>query len=67
MDEVEERFVVKYFYVKGWHNKTISAELQTIFHDSAISNSTVKTGSESSTMAISHPMTILALVDPWQY
>jgi histone-lysine N-methyltransferase SETMAR len=42
MDEVEQRFVVKYFFLKGWGNKTITAELQTTFGDSAISNSTVK-------------------------
>jgi transposase len=28
--------------MKGWGNKTITAELQTTFHNSAISNSTVK-------------------------
>jgi transposase len=42
MDEVEQRFVVKYFFLKGWGNKRITAELQTTFHDSALSSSTVK-------------------------
>ena len=42
MDEVEQRFVVKYFFIKGWGNKKITAELQTTFQDSALSNSTVK-------------------------
>jgi transposase len=42
MDEVEQRFVLKYFFLKGWGNKMITAELQTTFGDSAISNSTVK-------------------------
>jgi transposase len=42
MDEVEQRFVVKYFFFKGWGNKKITAELQTTLHDSALSNSTVK-------------------------
>jgi transposase len=42
MDEVEQRFVVKYFDIKGRVNKKITAELQATFHDSAISNSTVK-------------------------
>jgi transposase len=42
MDEVEQRFVVKYLYIKGGDNKTITAELQITFYDSAISNSMVK-------------------------
>jgi transposase len=42
MDEVEKRFVVKYFLIKGRGNKKITAELQTIFHDSALSSSTVE-------------------------
>jgi transposase len=42
MDELEQRFVVKYFFLKGWGNNKISTELQTIFHDSALSSSTVK-------------------------
>jgi hypothetical protein len=42
MNEVEQRFVVKYFFIKRWDNKTITAELQITFHDSAMSNSTVK-------------------------
>jgi transposase len=42
MDEVEQRGIVKYFDIKSWRNKKISAELQTTFRDSAISNSTVK-------------------------
>jgi transposase len=42
MDEVEQRFVVKYFFIKGWSNKKITAELQTTLHDSALSSSTVK-------------------------
>jgi transposase len=42
MDEVESRFAVKYFSIKGWGNENITAEFQTTFRDSAISNSTVK-------------------------
>jgi transposase len=42
MDEVEQRFVVKYFFIKGWGNKKITAELQATFQDSVLSNSTVK-------------------------
>jgi transposase len=42
MDEIKRRFVVKYFYIKGWGNKKNSAKLQKTFHDSAISNSTVQ-------------------------
>jgi hypothetical protein len=41
MDEVQQRFVGKYFFLKGWGNKKITAELQTTFHDSALSSSTV--------------------------
>jgi transposase len=41
MNEVEQRFVVKYFFFKGWGNKKITAELQTTFHNSAIFNLTV--------------------------
>jgi transposase len=42
MDEVEGRFVVKYFCIKGWGNKKITDKLQRTFHDSAFSNLTVK-------------------------
>jgi hypothetical protein len=67
MDDVEQRFAVKYFLIKEWGNKTMTAELQTTFRDSARSNSTVNDGSESSKWAIFHVMMILALVDLWQY
>jgi transposase len=42
MDEVEQRFVVKYFFIKGWDNKKITAQSQTTFHHSDLSSSTVK-------------------------
>jgi hypothetical protein len=42
MDEVEHRFIAKYFFPKRWGNKKITAELQSTLHSSAISNSTVK-------------------------
>jgi transposase len=42
MDEGEQKFVIKYFPIKGWDNKTITAELQTTFHDSDLPSSTVK-------------------------
>jgi transposase len=42
MDEVEQGFNVKYFFIKGWCNNKITAELQTTFHDSALSSSAVK-------------------------
>jgi transposase len=42
MDEVEQRFIAKYFFVKGWGNKKITAEVQTTFHDCDLSSSTVK-------------------------
>jgi hypothetical protein len=42
MDKVEQRLVVKYFFIKGWGNEKIIAEFQKTFRDSAISNSTVK-------------------------
>jgi hypothetical protein len=42
MGEVEERFVVKYFFIKGWRNKKITVKLQTTFHDSALSSFIVK-------------------------
>jgi hypothetical protein len=41
MDEIEQRFVVKYLYIKGCRNNKITTELQTTFHDSAISNLTL--------------------------
>jgi cell wall assembly regulator SMI1 len=47
--------------------KKIIAELRTTFHDSAMSNLTIKDGSESSKMAIYSVMTIHVLVDPSQY
>jgi hypothetical protein len=40
--EAGERCVVKYFDIKRWDNKKITAELNPVFQDSAISNSTVK-------------------------
>jgi hypothetical protein len=67
MDEVEQRFVAKYFFIKGWGNKKIIAELQTTCHDCDLSSSTSKVGSESSRMAIYSVMTIQFLVDPSQY
>jgi transposase len=42
MYEGEQRLVVKYFFINGWGNKKITAELQTTFQDSGLSNSTVK-------------------------
>jgi hypothetical protein len=42
MDEVEQRFVVKYFFIKGWGSKKITAVLETTFHHSALSRLTVK-------------------------
>jgi transposase len=42
MDELEKRFVAKYFFIKGWGNKTITAEIQTAFHNCDLSSSTVK-------------------------
>jgi transposase len=42
MDKVEQRFVVKYFFIKEWDNNKITAELQITFHDSVLSSSTVK-------------------------
>jgi transposase len=42
MDEVEQRFVAKYFFIKGWGNKKLTAEVQMTFHHSAFSSSTVK-------------------------
>jgi transposase len=42
MDEVEQIFVVNYFFTKGEEHKTITAKLQTAFYDSAPSSLTVK-------------------------
>jgi hypothetical protein len=42
MDEVEQRFIVKYFFRKGGGNKRIRAELQSKLDSSARSNSMVK-------------------------
>jgi hypothetical protein len=42
MDEVEQRFIVKYFFVKGWDNERITVELQSALHSSAVPNSTLK-------------------------
>jgi transposase len=42
MNEIEQRFVVKYFHLKGWGNKRITAELESTFQGSALSRATVK-------------------------
>jgi hypothetical protein len=42
MDEVEQRFVVKYFFSKRWDNKNITVELQQTFRDSALFSLTAK-------------------------
>jgi hypothetical protein len=42
MDEVEQRFVVKYFFSKGCNRKNITVEFQRTFRDSALFSSTAK-------------------------
>jgi exosome complex RNA-binding protein Csl4 len=42
VDEVEQRFLVTYCYIKGWDKRKIIAELQATFHDSAISHRALK-------------------------
>jgi transposase len=42
MDEFEQRFIVKYFHLKRWENKRITAELESTFQGSSLSNTTVK-------------------------
>jgi hypothetical protein len=42
IDQVEQRFIVKYFFVNGWGNKRIRAGLQRILYSSPVSNGTVK-------------------------
>jgi transposase len=42
LDDVKQRFIVKYFFLMGWDSKRITAELQSTLHPSAISNSTVR-------------------------
>jgi transposase len=42
MDEFEQRFIAKYFHLKGRGNKKITAELESTFQGSALSRETVK-------------------------
>jgi hypothetical protein len=42
MNEFEQRFIVKYFHLKGWGNRRITAELESTFQGSALSRATVK-------------------------
>jgi hypothetical protein len=36
MDEFGQKFIVKYFHLKGWGNKTITAELEGTFQGSIL-------------------------------
>jgi hypothetical protein len=38
MEEVELRFVIEYFFIKGWGNKKLTAESQITCHDSDLSS-----------------------------
>jgi transposase len=67
MDEVEQRFVVKYFYLKGWGNTKTTPELQKAFHDSALSNSTIKRWTRKFKNGDFSVMRFLTPIDPWQY
>jgi hypothetical protein len=42
MNEFEQGFIVKYFHLKGWGNRRITAELENIFQGSVLSRETVK-------------------------
>jgi transposase len=42
MNEFEQRFIMKYFHLKGWGNRRITAELEGTFQGSALSRATVK-------------------------
>jgi hypothetical protein len=42
MNEFEQRSIVKYFHLKGWENRRITAELGNTFQGSALSRATVK-------------------------
>jgi transposase len=42
MNELEQRFIVKYFHLKGRGNRRITAELENILQGSALSKKTVK-------------------------
>jgi hypothetical protein len=42
MDQIEQRVMVKYFFLKGHGSKLIHKELVSTFHDNAISLSTFK-------------------------
>jgi hypothetical protein len=67
MDEVEQRFVVKIFFIKKWGNKKITAESKTAFCDSAISDSIVKRWIIKFNNGDIHGMMIRSLIDFWQY
>jgi transposase len=42
MDEFEQRFIVKYFHMKGGENKKIIAALESTFQGSGLSRAMVK-------------------------
>jgi transposase len=42
MNEFEQRFIVRYFHLKGSGNRRIIAELESTFQGSVLSRSTVK-------------------------
>jgi transposase len=42
MNEFEQRFIVKYFHLKGWRNSKVTIELESTFQGSALSRATAK-------------------------
>jgi hypothetical protein len=42
MNKFEHRFIIKYFHLKGWGNRRITAELESTFQGSALPRATVK-------------------------
>jgi hypothetical protein len=67
MDEVEQGLVVQDFCIKGWGNKKITAQLQISFTILLSPTRRSTDGSDRSKMAISHVMTIFALLGPWKH
>jgi transposase len=70
MNEFKQRFIVKYFHLKGWGNRMITAELESKFHDSALSRATVKRwlrkfkSSDLSCLDENHPDRPLTILGP---
>jgi hypothetical protein len=59
MEKEEQRFVVKFFWLKGWGSKKIHQELISTFGDDAYGLSHIKFGCRGSQSGIFHTVSFL--------